>query len=382
MKNKTLLRILTVMLAVLLLSGCGTAVSSQTAPQADGAKTVTYTDLAGRTVKISKDVKRVVLIRARDIYELSALLGDGLGTELVGWGSDLEQKDKDGYDKYVEKFPELKSIPVIGDVQKNSIDLEKVVDLKPDLIIADQYMVKEYKCVQQLIDTGLPVVCLDQSSDPLKTPQDGVLLLGKILGKEERAQQIVQYVNDQITTVSTKLAGLNKPEPTVYFECGDTGPTKYSSAYAGADDQSWGSILSRLRVKNIGDSKGVDPQLSPEYVIMSNPDIIVITGQNWTTQADSMKLGFLATPAGSEKYLQAYLSRSGWSNLNAVKNKRVYSVFQNFSMHIYDFAGYQALAKFFYPDDFKDLDPEKNYRDFFTKFMPIDYSGVWMLSLD
>jgi iron complex transport system substrate-binding protein len=225
-------------------------------------------------------------------------------------------------------------------------------------------------------------VCIDQSTDPLQTPQTGLLLLGKILGKEQRAQEIVQYVNDQIKVVSSQLEKITTPEPTVYFECGDTGPSKYSSAYAGADDQSWGSILSRLRIKNIGDAKGVDPQLSPEYVLKSNPDIIVITGQNWTSQADSMKLGFLAETDKSRQYLAAYSSRSGWNDLSAVKNKRVYSVFRNFSMHIYDFAGYQALAKFFYPEDFKELNPEKNYQDFFEKFMPIKYSGVWMLSLD
>ncbi len=35
------------------------------------------------------------------------------------------------------------------------------------------------------------------------------------------------------------------------------------------------------------------------------------------------------------------------------------------------------MAKFLYPDQFSDLDPEKDMKDFFDKYMPVKYSGVF-----
>ncbi|APM39787.1 hypothetical protein [Clostridium kluyveri] len=52
--------------------------------------------------------------------------------------------------------------------------------------------------------------------------------------------------------------------------------------------------------------------INPEQVISKNPDIIVITGQNWTSTPDSMHLGFYASKSDSIKLLQAYTTRSGW----------------------------------------------------------------------
>ncbi len=375
---KNALLLLTCLTVIILsLTGCvhRNATSSENG-------TITYVDLAGKTVHIKKDVERIILLRSRDIYELSALLGNDVPNKLVGWGPDLNNNDNDGYTKFTDKFPSLKHIANTGDVQSDAVDLETVISLKPDLIIADKYMLGEYKSVDKLEEAGLPVVCLDQSSDPLASPQKGMLLLGKILDKEDRANQIVDYVNSQIDEVYQKLSKVSGSEPSIYLECGDEGPAIFSDTYGGANDQSWGSILSRLRVKNIADGvvPGMAP-INPELIIKADPDIIVITGQHWTAHSDSMRLGFFANKNESEELLAAFTTRPGWSQLSAVKNRRVYSVFHNLSMHIYDFMGLQALAKDIYPERFNDVDPEQNLKIFFDKFMPISYTGKFSLTL-
>lgn len=349
---------------------------------ANTATTAVYTDLAGREVDISADVQRIILLRSRDIYELSAILGDEISEKLVGWGPDLKNKDNDGYQKFLEAFPKLNSITDTGDVQSDAVSVETVMNLNPDLVVADQYMLNEFQCVQKLIDAGLPVVCIDESTDPLATPQKGIRLLGKILGKEGRADQIANYADEQVKKVYETVAAISGPKPSVYLECGDTGPKTFSVTYAGSDDQSWGTVLSRLRITNIADNlvQGMD-QINPELIISTNPEIIVITGQNWTASSDSMRLGFYADEADSRARLQAFTTRAGWNNLPAVKNGRVYSVFHNLSMHIFDFTGLQALAKDFYPDALQDIDPEQNLKTFFDLYMPISYSGIFSISL-
>lgn len=371
--------VLTLIITILIIFVTG---RTNTAQNESSTKYSTYKDLAGRTVKISTNIKRIVLLRSRDIYELSSILGDETQEKIVGWGPDLKKKDNDGYNKFVKAFPKLKNIADTGDVQSDAVNIEKIMSLEPDLIVADQYMLSSFQSVKKLVETGSPVVCIDESTDPLATPQKGIRLLGKILGKESRANEIADYADKQVSIVYKKIASINGTEPSVYLECGDEGPGTFSVTYAGANDQSWGTVLSRLKVKNIADGvvTGMNT-INPEQVISKNPDIIVITGQNWTSTPDSMHLGFYANKSDSIKLLQAYTTRSGWSDLSAVKNGRVYSVFHNLSMHIFDFYGLQVLAKDFYPNEFKDLNPDKNMSNFFEKFMPISYSGIFSVEL-
>lgn len=367
---------------IIFVTGCTNETQNQTNTTASTTKEAIYTDLSGRKVKITTNVKKIVLLRSRDIYELSSILGKDTANEIVGWGPDLKKKDNDGYNKFIKAFPKLKNIADTGDVQSDAVNIEKIMSLNPDLIVADKYMISSYPSVKKLIDAGLPVVCIDESSDPLSTPQKGIRLLGKILGKESRANEIADYADKQVSTIYKKIASINDPEPSVYLECGDGGPSTFSDTYAGSNDQSWGTILSKLKVKNIADGvvNGMDV-INPEEVIAKNPDIIVITGQNWTSTPNSMHLGFYANKTDSIKLLQAYTTRSGWSDLSAVKNGRVYSVFQNLSMHIFDFYGLQVLSKDFYPNEFKNLNPDKNMKNFFEKFMPISYSGVFSVHI-
>lgn len=370
---------------LIMLTGCTDKKPEEAAkvnPAQTTATIATYTDLAGKTVKVTTNVQRIVLLRSRDIYELSAILGDEISEKLVGWGPDLKNKDNDGYKKFTEAFPKLKTLQDTGDVQSDAVSVETMLNLKPDLIVADQYMLDEFQSVKKLIEAGLPVVCIDESTDPLATPQKGIRLLGKILGKESRADEIADYADLQVKKIYETIATINDPKPSVYLECGDTGPKTFSDTYSGSNDQSWGTVLGRLRVNNIAEGavQGM-AQINPELVISKNPEIIVITGQNWTSASDSMRLGFYADKVDSKARLKAFATRAGWNELSAIKNNRVYSVFHNLSMHIFDFVGLQALAKDFYPNQFKDLDPEQNLKTFFEKYMPITYSGMFSLSL-
>ena len=46
------------------------------------------------------------------------------------------------------------------------------------------------------------------------------------------------------------------------------------------------------------------------------------------------------------------------------------------------FAAAQQLAKWLYPEEFKELNPEERLHEFHLKFMPVEMSGTWMVSLD
>jgi iron complex transport system substrate-binding protein len=41
----------------------------------------------------------------------------------------------------------------------------------------------------------------------------------------------------------------------------------------------------------------------------------------------------------------------------------------------------QVFAKWLYPQEFADLNPEATFKDFHDKFLPIDYSGTFWVSM-
>jgi iron complex transport system substrate-binding protein len=339
----------------------------------------TVVDMAGRRVRLKSDIKRIVLIRGRDIYELSALLGSELPSKLTAWGSEITTSDTDAYDKFCQRYPRLRKTPLIASGNgKSDICGEQLVSLRPDIVIADRFM-RIYPAMGKFERMGLPIFYLDQNSDPMTTPQASLLALGDALGKQARASQIVAFVNQRYQLVSSRLSKIKTIPPSIYLEAGGLGRRGYDSTYGGR--YGFSALLAHARSRNI--AAQVVPEMAPisaEFMLKSNPDVIVISGANWLLP-DAMRLGYCATLPDSQRRLKAFTTRPGWNGLKAVKNKRVYAIFHGFAMHIFDFAGYEYLAKALYPNQFKDLNPDADLKLFHKKFMPIDCTGVWMTRL-
>lgn len=346
----------------------------------------TITDLSGRTNNFKTPAEKIILVRSRDIYELSMILGEETADKIVAWGPDIKKYDQDAYKKYLEKFPSLETKPLVGDIFKDALSAENILSYDPDVVIMDDFMIRrKYGSVDRLDAAGLPMIFFDQSNNMLESPQKGLEILGKLFNKKEKAQEMINYINEQIAIINNRLKNINDPLPTVYIEVGDKGSKEYGSTYGlneGNIHTSWGAIAEYAKSKNIMDNvPGEMPVIDPEYLLKEDPDIIIITGANWEATADSMKLGYYANEEESKKLLKAFTDRPGWQSLKAVKNKQVYTIHHGMIMHNFSFVALQQLAKWFYPEIFKDIDPEKNLKEFHEKFMPIEYSGIWMFGL-
>ena len=337
-------------------------------------KKLTLIDLADRTVTINKPVERVVLTFARYIHEFSAVDGDPL--KIVGFGSDLKEYYRATYDKYKEIFPEIEDVPDVGYISKGTFSAEKVISLEPDVVImtALNYEIAKDD-ISKLEQADIPTICIDYHTETLETHTKSTLMLGYVLGKEERAHDIVDFCNEHVNEVYDRLDEIDKPKPKVYVELGSKGPSEYGNTYG---NFMWGALIERCGGINI--AKGIIEKwgpINPEYLLDANPDVILITGK------EPMGLGYYVDdPEESKELLKAFLNRPGWDTFNAVKNDRVYSIHHGLSRRLFDFVAIQYMAKCIYPDEFEDLDPEENWKEFHERFLPVDYSGVWMLSLE
>ena len=377
-KNTHLTKTFLIMAAFLLAGSIYCVIGHKVA-----ADEMTITDLAGREITLNVPVERVVLASGRHLHEFAAVAGKDFLNNIVGWGPDLHLYDQDTYDTYLEKIPQIADVPDVGYHYKGTFSVEKVISLKPEAVILPLWLVDQEGVqadIEKLELAGIPSIYIDYYTAPFEHPVESTLLLGVLLGKEERAQEIADFYLEQVNTVYARLQEMSAPQPTVYVEVGSKGPSTYGNTYANVG---WGAVASKSGGANI--AEGIienSGAINPEYLLKSNPDVIILSGSYWPATSDSLRLGYHATPEESQRLLKTFTERPGWETLDAVKNARVHGIFHGFSFRIYNFAGIQAFAKWLYPDEFQDVDPVGTLQEFHERFMPVEYSGVWMISLE
>jgi len=344
---------------------------------------MTITDMAGRTVTLNAPVERIVLTESSKTAELAAIAGDGFAEKIVGWDSDIKRNAGDEYTVFVAKYPQLADIPDVGWLDDGTFSTEKVISLKPDVVIMHNFQFMwagdaTADALTKLELAGIPVVFVDFYMDPMVNSTKSMLLLGKILDREDRAGEIVDFYNEQTDIVYSRLATVNGTGPSVYIECASKDPSDYSISYG---DVSWGSIVKKAGGNNIAEPllAGTSKAVSPEYLVSQNPDIIILTGRNWPAPG-SLKLGYTATQDTVRSTMTGFVQRPGWDTIDAVKNHEVYGIYHGYCFSIYNFAALEAFARWFYPEQFRDVDPDAVLREYHDRFMPIDYSGTFFYS--
>lgn len=345
---------------------------------------ITVTDVAGRQVKLKAPVNKVVLQYSGSgggFNTMFALEGKDVCEKIAGWDMGLKENRYDMYQKFSETIPKLKDIPDIGDMDKNTFNVEKVISLKPDVLILPLTLLKQSAdAVKKLEQAGIPTIFIDYHKETLENHTKSILLLGKILGKEERAKEIADFYKEQVTKVYSRLEKVKTTKPKVYIECASEGPGTYGNTYG---DYMWGALVEQCGGTNIAKGKiSKYAAINPEFLLKADPDIIVMTGAYWPKKPQSLRMGYLANKEESKKLLLNFTKRPGWENLSAVKNKKIYAIDHVVSREEYDFVAIQYLAKTLYPEEFKDIDPEQSYKEFHEKFLPVDYTGVWTMDLN
>lgn len=192
-----------------------------------------------------------------------------------------------GVDRY-SNFPEnIRKLPRVGGGLDP--DIEGVVALKPDLVL----IARSSPAIARLKSLGLNVAVMEpQTHEDVRA---SLFALDDLLGvKRAEAvwQQIERDLNAAAQAVPVSLRGAS-----LYFEVG-RGP------WAAGETSFIGQTVVRLGLRNIvGPSMGPFPKINPEFVVQSNPKIIM-TGESGVAE--------LAI-------------RPGWSKLDALTSARVCS---------------------------------------------------------
>ena len=370
----------------MLIAACG-GPSETKKDTAQNNKPIEITDVTGRTVTLKKPAERVVLQwsgAGGPFFTISALMGKDTPKVIAGMDTSLQDYRADMWKHFTTEMPELAKIPVVGTIGDKTFNAEQVVALNPDVIfipvdLKDQY---ESDAKAKMDAAGIQTIYIDYHAEKLESHQKSIEAIGKALGKEERAAEINKFYTERVTRVLDRVSKINKPKPTVYLEVGMNGPEEFGNSFS--SNYSWGALATMAGADVITKDviKKTSP-INPEFILEKNPDIIMIMGSYWPKKPTSMRLGFEATEASSQELLKAFtIERQGWSELKAVENKQVYSAHHGLPREVFDAAVFEYLAKTFYPEEFEDVDPEATLKEFYDKFLPFSYSGIWFMHMN
>jgi iron complex transport system substrate-binding protein len=348
------------------------------------ADKITVTDITGRKVEVKAPVEKVILGEGRQMYFVATLDTDQPFKRVVGWRDDLQKADLDGYKDYLAKYPQIEKIPTFGGFKEGTFDVEQAVSLKPDVILLNieaKTATDDAKLIEKLAKIDIPVVFVDFREKPFENTDPSMRLIGKLFGKEARAEEFIAFRKAQIDLVTERLAKANPAKPLVMVEraggysddcCMSFGNENFGKFVEVAGGQN-------MAAKIIPGTFGV---VNPEQIIAANPDHVIVTGSNWELYVPGgawVGVGSGADKAKARTKLADLMKRPAYTGVKAVKDSKVHAIWHQFYNSPYQFIAIQAMAKWLHPDLFKDVDPDATMKTLYERFLPVPYkTGYWV----
>lgn len=346
---------------------------------------ITFTDLDGKTYTFDEPIDKVIIEHSGGggpFIALAAVLGEDLPKHLANLDQTLPVNRMDQYESYLKDMPELADLPDFGYMEDGTHDVEAGVMSGADAVLISLYL-KPFvsETLQPKYEAaGIPVIYMDFHAETLENHTRSLEIIGKLFGREERAQEVIDFYTEKVTNVYDRVEELLKTNdrPVVHMETqGDPAAAVkgFSASYM------WGALI--YSVGGMPSGEGIvekSGELQPEYILTLNPDKIFVSGAYWPAKPNTLRMGFTATEDGIREGLDRFINgRAGWDNLDAVKNGEVYALSHTMARDIYDCATIEALAKFVWPEEFSDLDPAATLEEFYDKFLPFSYGGIWYM---
>ncbi|MCR2100341.1 ABC transporter substrate-binding protein [Campylobacter upsaliensis] len=341
------------------------------------SKEVILKDVLDREVKLNLPIKRIAL----GFYYTDFLAVGGVKAldKVVGFSKAVwTDWTPASWELYSKTLPQLNSIADFGEVEVGTFSVEKVLALKPDLLIlaAWQYQVLEFD-LEPIIEANIPIIVLDYNKEKVELHAKSTELLGVITGEEKRAKELIDFYKNTANEVANRIEKAQLPKPKIYIEFGNKGPNETGFTY-GKD--MWGALIDLAGGENIAAPfvKQWAP-INPEQVIVSKPDVIMIAGRETELKKnqEAMVMGFNIDEKEALKRLEAYKNRPGWSALPAIKDNRLYGLYMGASRTLADAAMIQYIAKALYPSLFEDIDPIQTYINFHKNYLPVIPKGTF-----
>jgi iron complex transport system substrate-binding protein len=266
--------------------GCQPIPRVTTQPYKETTYPITITDDLGRMVTIEKEPMKIVSLAPSNTEVAFAL---GLDDRLVGVTEFCD-------------YPEgTLAIEKVGGY--DSVDIEKVVTINPDLILATDFHKHEF--IPQLEKLGFTVVGLVPKT--LDEVMDSIIFIGRITGTQEAAYAITAGMEQRIETIANKAAGITEADRlrVLYL-------VWHEPIMSVGNDTRIHEMIEIVGGSNVAAIAGEGyPTLALEEILSINPEVIVANVEDYE---------------GGDISLQFVFNEPRLSGISALINQRVYGI--------------------------------------------------------
>lgn len=276
-------RVLSIICALFLFLSFAACKNSKKDTSSESSDTGVYkvSDSRGTEVAFDKVPEKIISLAPADTEIIYAF---GLGEKLIAVSQ---------YCDYPEDTKNKQKL-----ASGTEMNVETIIGLEPDVVVAAR-MAQAEEQLAQLENTGIKVIVTEANN--IAQTYSVIEMLGKAFKVEEKANTIINKMKNDFEGIKEQVK--DKPAYKVYIE---VSPVAYGPWTSGKDTFQ-DELLNIVGAKNIfGDISGWK-EVSEEQVISRNPDYIL------TTDVYSYP-----DPVAE------IMGRKSWSNINAVKNKKVF----------------------------------------------------------
>jgi iron complex transport system substrate-binding protein len=188
----------------------------------------------------------------------------------------------------------------ISEISAFEPNVEAILAKKPDLVLLSIDSAKAPQIRNALVKLGIPVL-MEKAPATLKDVYAENTLLARVTDRQAGAVKLNASMAKSIKEILAKAKKSSKIR--IFHELDDTYYSVTSNTFIGKVYKDFGAV-------NIADAAaGADnsgyPQLSAEYLLKSDPQVIFLADAQYGVTADSVS------------------KRAGWSQISAVKNKKI-----------------------------------------------------------
>jgi iron complex transport system substrate-binding protein len=318
------------------------------------------TDGFGRDVSIPENTEKVVCSGAGSLRYLVYLQAQDY---VVGVDSLEKEKSEIEGRPYALANPQLRDYPLIGEFRGKD-DPEKIIAISPQVILktgaTGQPAAANAADADSLQNkTGIPVVMFPYGS--LKNEEQkaemysSLRIMGEVVGKQERAEEIIAYVNATMQDLENRTADIPESErKTVYI-----GGVSSAGAHGIISTEPAYPPFLWVNANNVAAGMGADhADIAKEALVDWDPEYLFI-------DIGTIQLG-------NEGAIGELKNDTALAGLSAVKNNKVYGVIPyNYYSTNYEsvLANAYFVGKVLYPERFEDIDPEAKADEIYTFFL-------------
>ena len=321
---------------------------------------ITITDGFGRNVVVPENTEKVVCSGAGCLRYLVYLQAQNY---VVGVDSLEKQKNEVEGRPYALANQQLKNYPLIGEFRGKD-DPEKIIAINPQVVLKTGTTGQPAATNAAEADTlqsktNIPVISFPYGS--LKNEKQkaemysSLRIMGKVVGKQERAEEVISYIDATMQDLEKRTADIPKSErKTVYV-----GGVSSAGAHGIISTEPAYPPFLWVNANNVAAGMGADhADIAKEALVDWDPEYLFID------------IGTLQL--GNEGAIGELKNDASLKGLSAVKNGKVYGVIPyNFYSTNYEsvLANAYYVGKVLYPDRFKDIDPKTKADEIYTFFL-------------